>query len=388
MSLVLDILKRVQSVIPTPADLHTPNLSSLESEKVAECLESTFVSSVGAFTNKVEEELCKITKSPFAIVTSTGTSALHLSLHALGVGTGDLVLVPNMTFVATANAVLYTGAKPLFIDIETESLGVCPLKLADFLKKECSVKNDLCVHNKSNAAIKALCVVHVFGFAAKLSELLELCKKYKIHLVEDSAESLGSYYKKQHTGTLGTLGTLSFNGNKIATAGGGGAILCSDPKLAQKIKHLSTTAKIVPADKVSFSHDVMGFNYRMPNLNAALLYAQLLRLPEFLEKKKLLHKKYLAAFSGCEFAELLTSHEENSANYWLNTLILKPAYQKHQKELLTAFIDAKIQARPPWDLMNTLAYLKESPRAADLSTAESMRERIINLPSSSQQKTL
>jgi len=388
MSLVSDVLKRVQSVIPAPADLHTPNLSSLENEKVAECLASTFVSSVGAFTNRVEEELCKITGSPFAIVTSTGTSALHLSLHVLGVGLGDLVLVPSMTFVATANAVLYTGAKPVFVDIESESLGICPVKLEEFLKIECAVKDNVCVHLKSNAPIKALCVVHVFGFVAKIPELLALCKKYKIELIEDSAESLGSFHKKQHTGTMGTLGTLSFNGNKIATAGGGGAILCSDPQLAQKIKHLSTTAKVIPQDKVSFSHDVMGFNYRMPNLNAALLYAQLLRLPEFLEKKKVLHKKYLSAFSDCEYAEILKAPDQNPANYWLNTLVLKPDFQNQQKELLSALVEAKIQARPPWDLMNSLEYLKDCPRANDLSIAESMRKRIINLPSSSQQKTI
>lgn len=360
--------------------LHEPRVGELEKEYVSDCIESTFVSSVGKYVDRFEQEIAKYTGAKRAIAVVNGTAALHISLLLSGVQKGDEVLIPGLTFVATANAVSYCGASPHFVDSEEDTLGVDPIKLEEYLSGISYISGDSCINKNTGKKISAIVPVHIFGHPCKIHEILEVATKYKITVVEDAAESLGSFYKDKHTGTFGKFGTISFNGNKIITTGGGGMIITDDDQLADQAKHITTTAKV--PHRWDYVHDQVGFNYRMPNLNAAFGCAQLNRLSEFLQSKKGLFKKYLEKISPIDGIRLLSEPPNCSSNYWLQTIILDEANIPLKNEILTILNDAGLMSRPAWTGIHKLNPFKDCPRMK-MTTTDSLENRIINLPSSS-----
>ena len=371
----------LEQVIP-PEDgyigLHEPQFAGAEWKYVTECLDSGWVSSVGSYVDRFEADLAKYTGAAAVVATVNGTAALQTCLQLSGVIAGDEVLIPALTFVATANAAHYLGAVPHFVDIEPQSFGVDPDKLADYLKNNSKIIDGFCHNKKSGNRISALVVVHIFGHPAPLDELAAVCDQYNIKLVEDAAEGLGSFYKDIHVGRHSDYAALSFNGNKIITTGGGGAILCRSLELAKKAKHLTTTAR---ADEgFSLAHDEVGYNFRMPNLNAALGCAQLEQLPKWLTTKRKLAQRYQKYFA--DFSELSVLDEPKGAksNFWLNAILLDRANVGERDAILTAAKEARYLLRPAWRLMHRLPMYKNSPRA-DLSNALDLQPRLINLPS-------
>lgn len=355
--------------------LHIPNLSTLETEKVNDALESTFVSSVGQYVNKVEEQLCEITGSPFAVATGTGTSALHIALLLAGVEPDTEVITQPLSFVATGNAISYQFAKPVFVDVDKETMGLSPEALEKFLEKFAKLENGKCINRATGNRISACVPMHTFGFPARIREIENVCNKYDIPLVEDAAESLGSLVGEQHTGTFGCTAAVSFNGNKIATAGGGGMILMRDESVALRAKHLTTTAKV--AHKWEYFHDETGFNYRMPNLNAALLSAQLDRLPKFLAAKRELAHAYHEFFKSIE-VPFIMEQPGTTANYWLMTVSLPD--RTARDEFLTHTNSNGIMTRPAWQLLCSLPMF-ENCQTGELSNCQFLVDRIVNIPS-------
>lgn len=356
--------------------LHAPYFDSDEKELVNKCLDSTFVSSVGTYVNEFEKKLSEFTGVAFAIATTTGTSALHTSLVMAGVEHGDEVITQNITFVATANSIAYCGAKPILVDCDADNLALSPSKLENFLEENAKITDEGLINKITGKKIKACVVMHVFGHPAKMSELSALCKKYKLFFIEDAAESLGSYYKGKHTGHWGELSVLSFNGNKIITTGGGGAILTNDPVLAKRAKHLTTTARV--AHQWEFIHDEVGFNYRLPNLNASLGCAQMEKLSAFIKNKRevaALYEKFLESRS----IKFWKEDESSTSNYWLNAIVLNS--KKERDEFLAETNDAGVMTRPLWSLISELPAFKNS-QATDLSNSIFFKDRIVNLPSS------
>jgi len=359
--------------------LHEPEFAGNEAAYVADCIETGWVSSVGAYVDRFEKDLAAFTGVGHAVATMNGTAALHVALLLAGVKPGDEVLMPTLTFIATANATSYAGATPHFVDSEAETLAVDPVALDRHLAVTCEMRGDLCYNRETGARIAALIVMHAFGHPAQLDELVALCERWHIPLVEDAAESLGSSYKGKHTGQFGTIAALSFNGNKVMTTGGGGAILTNDPALAKRAKHLTTTARV--PHRWNFVHDEIGFNYRLPNLNAALGCAQLERVPEMLARKRMLAQRYEEAFAPLDGVRFLSEPQNASSNYWLCTLLLDRADVAVHEQVLEALNDADLMARPVWTLMHRLTMFADSPRA-DLARAEDLAARIINIPSS------
>jgi len=356
--------------------LHEPKFIGNEKKYLNECIDSTFVSSIGKFVDEFEEKIAKYTGARYAVATSNGTSALHIALLLANVTRNDEVITQPLTFVATCNAISYCGANPVFIDVDKETMGLSPLSLQAYLEKNACIKNQQCVNNKTGKVIKACVPMHTFGQPCRIDEIKEICDKYHISLIEDAAESLGSFYKNKHTGTFGQMGVISFNGNKIITAGGGGCIITDDETLAKKAKHLTTTAKV--PHKWKFVHDAIGFNYRMPNLNAALLVAQLEQLDGFLENKRLLANKYKEFFEKSDIV-FVTELENSKSNYWLNTIILKDG---QQRDLLLDEANSKgVMVRPIWVLMNKLPIFKNAQNR-DLTNSEWLEQRVVNIPSS------
>jgi perosamine synthetase len=356
--------------------LHAPQFNGNEKKYLNECIDSTFVSSVGKFVDEFEEKIAKYTGARYAVATSNGTSALHISLLLANVTRNDEVITQPLTFVATCNAISYCGANPVFIDVDKETMGLSPLSLQAYLEKNAYIKNQQCINNKTGKVIKACVPMHTFGQPCRIDEIKEICDKYHISLIEDAAESLGSFYKNKHTGTFGQMGVISFNGNKIITAGGGGCIITDDETLAKKAKHLTTTAKV--PHKWKFVHDAIGFNYRMPNLNAALLVAQLEQLDGFLENKRLLANKYKEFFEKSDIV-FVTELENSKSNYWLNAIILKDG---QQRDLLLDEANSKgVMVRPIWVLMNKLPIFKNAQNG-DLTNSEWLEQRVVNIPSS------
>ena len=300
--------------------LHEPKFIGNEKKYVNQCIDTTFVSSVGKFVDKFEKKIAKYTGAKYAIATTNGTSALHISLILAGVGQGDEVITQPLNFVASCNAISYCNAKPIFIDVDRDTMGLSPSALRLFLAKNTIIKNKRCINKKTKKIIKACVPMHSYGHPCRIDEIKKILKKHHIFLIEDAAESIGSFYKKKHTGTFGKLGIISFNGNKIVTAGGGGCIITNNKILAKKAKHLTTTAKI--PHRFEFKHDEIGYNYRMPNLNAALLIAQLENLNLFIRNKRELAKKYQAFFKDTEF-NFFKEPKNSKSNYWLNSIILK-----------------------------------------------------------------
>jgi len=356
--------------------LHEPKFIGNEKKYLNECIDSTFVSSVGKFVDEFEEKIVSYTGAKYAIATSNGTSALHISLILANVEQDDEVITQPLTFVATCNAISYCGAKLLFIDVDRETMGLSPIALKKFLDNNTTVKNQQCINNKTGKVIKACVPMHTFGRPCKIDGIEEICDQYHIVLIEDAAESLGSFYQNRHTGTFGKMGVMSFNGNKIITAGGGGCIITDDEDLAKKAKHLTTTAKV--PHKWEYSHDMVGYNYRMPNLNAALLVAQLENLDNFIDKKRKLADMYKEFFKGVDCKFVKESAESNS-NYWLNAIILN---DKQQRDIFLNESNTQgVMTRPIWALMNKLPMF-ENAQCGDLTNSDWLEDRVVNIPSS------
>ena len=359
--------------------LHEPRLAGKEWEYLKDCLDSTFVSSVGKYVDRFENDVADYTGAGYAIAVSNGTVALHLALKLAGVSLGDEVIAPAMTFVATANAISYCNAVPHFVDCEEKTLGICPDTLRDYLKATTEIKNSQCLNKATGRVIRAIVPMHTFGHPCQLDKLLSVAHDFKLVMVEDAAEALGSTYCGKHTGTFGKLGTLSFNGNKIITTGGGGIILTDDKDFALRAKHLSTTAKL--PHRWEYIHDEVGYNYRMPNLNAALGCAQLEQLPDFLRSKRDLFRSYQRAFTNVQQVELISEPENCSSNYWLQAILLSENQAEARDMVLNATNSAGFMTRPVWQLMHKLPPYKNSPRSS-LPVSESLESRLINIPSS------
>ena len=373
-----DVTQFIQNIYKTTGfiSLHEPRFIGNEKKYLNECIDSTFVSSVGKFVDEFEKKIADYVGVNFAVATTNGTSALHVALLLANVAENDEVISQSLTFVATCNAISYCGASPIFIDVDKDTMGLSPSALHEFLEKNTSIKNQQCINNKTGRVIKACVPMHTFGQPCRIDEIKDICDRYYINLIEDAAESLGSFYKDKHTGTFGQMGVMSFNGNKIITAGGGGCIITDDEALAKKAKHLTTTAKV--PHKWKYTHDMIGYNYRMPNLNAALLVAQLEQLDEFLENKSLLTDKYKEFFKKSDIV-FVTELENSKSNYWLNTIILKDG---QQRDLLLDEANSKgVMLRPIWVLMNKLPMFKES-QCGDLSNTDWLEQRVVNIPSS------
>ena len=363
-----------------PVALHEPSFTGNEWLYLKECLDSTFVSSVGKFVDRFEAELAAFTGAQYAVAVVNGTAALHIALKLAGVNADDEVLIPALTFVATANAVAYCNATPHFVDSEARTLGVDTAKLRDYLARHTEQRAGQCVNRATGRVIRALVPMHAFGHPVDLEGLLAVAHDFNLALVEDAAESLGSTYHGRHTGTFGLMGTLSFNGNKTITTGGGGALLTNDAELARHAKHLTTTAKLPHAWE--YRHDEIGYNYRMPNLNAALGCAQLEQLPAMLAAKRELFQRYQAAFAPVAGVKLMAEPEQCQSNYWLQTLLLDAKLANQRDAVLKATNDAGFMTRPAWILMHELTPFKDCPHM-DLAGAQLLSQCLINIPSSS-----
>ena len=368
-----------QVVGPGPAALHEPSFNGNEWVYLKECLDSTYVSSVGKFVDQFENDLASYTGTKYAISVVNGTAALQIALKLSGVQSGDEVLIPALTFIATANAVSYCNAVPHFVDSEEQTLGINAPKLREYLSRISSQQSGQCVNNITGRVIRALVPMHTFGHPSDIEGLLSVAHDFNITLIEDAAESLGSFYHGQHTGTFGLLGTLSFNGNKTITTGGGGAILTNSKALALQAKHLTTTAKIAHAWE--FRHDEVGYNYRMPNINAALGCAQLEQLPAKLLAKRELFKRYQYAFTHVEGVSVFLEPAGCESNYWLQALVLDKDKSEYRSLILARTNETGLMTRPVWDMINTLAPYRHSPHM-DLSSAYLISDTIINIPSS------
>lgn len=356
--------------------LHQPRFIGNEKKYLNDCIDSSFVSSLGKFVNRFEEEIANFTGANYAVATINGTSALHISLLIADITKDDEVITQPLSFVATCNAISYCGAQPIFVDVESESMGMSPLALEQFLEANTTIKRNQCINNLTGKVIKACIPMHTFGNPCRVNKIKEICDKYHIVLIEDAAESLGSFLKNQHTGTFGEMGILSFNGNKIITAGGGGCIITDNELLAKKAKHLTTTAKV--SHKWEFHHDIVGYNYRMPNLNAALLVAQLEKLDDFLESKRKLAEKYNNFFRGTPY-KFVTQNADCKPNYWLNSVIFKDKIERDN--FLYETNSKGVMTRPIWTLMNRLPMFKNA-QCGNLKNAQWLEERVVNLPSS------
>lgn len=375
------IIERIQSVIgpcETFTPLHIPIFDEREVANLRECVESNFVSSVGAFCDRFETALAEYTGAKRAVLCVNGTAALHLALRVSGVEAGDEVLIPSLTFVATANAVSYASAIPHFVECEESHFGIDAAKLEAYLDEIGVWRGEVLFNRHTDRPIRALVPMHAFGHPVDLDGLVKLAERFHLALIEDAAESLGSFYKGRHTGTFGCCGVLSFNGNKIITTGGGGAILFNDEALADRAKYLSTTAK--KPHRWEFFHDEIGYNYRMPALNAALGCAQLEKLPRFLEQKRDLAQRYQKAFADVEGLRFVSEPNKCQSNYWLNALVLNEDSPFNRNELLQITNDQGIMTRPVWNPLHQLPMYKDYPKM-DLSVTESLAARIINIPS-------
>jgi len=355
--------------------LHEPKFIGNEKKYLNHCIDSNFVSSVGEFVDTFESKIAEYTGSKFAVATSNGTSAIHLALLSSDVRIGDEVITQPLTFIATCNAIRYCGAIPVFVDVDKNTMGMSPKSLNNFLKNNSIIKNNECININTGSKIKACMPMHTFGHPCQIDSIKKICENHNIDLIEDAAESLGSFFHGQHTGTFGSMGIFSFNGNKIITGGGGGCVVTNDKGLASKIKHLSTTAKT--PHKWEYNHDMVGYNYRMPNINAALLVAQLENLEKFLINKRKIAMAYRDFFSGKSY-DFLEEPINCKSNYWLNTIILED--QKKRDLFLEETNLNNIKTRPAWTLMNKLK-MNDDVFYEELNNAKWLEERIVNLPS-------
>lgn len=374
---IVDALRR--AIGDGPAALHEPRFRGNEWAYLKECLDSTYVSSVGKFVDRFENELAAFTGARRAVAVVNGTAALHVALRLAGVRPGDEVLLPTLTFIATTNAVSYCNATPHFVDSEAGSLGMDAVALREHLRTATEISSGQCVNRATGRVVRAVLPMHTFGHPVDIDALLAVAHDYKLQLIEDAAESLGSTVGGQHTGTFGLMGTLSFNGNKTITTGGGGAIITNDAELGARAKHITTTAKL--PHRWDFVHDEVGYNYRLPNLNAALGCAQLEQLPTFLGEKRRLFELYRSQFDAMPGVRLVGEPAGCRSNFWLQTLLLDEDQAALRDAVLTATNDAGFMTRPVWTLMHKLAPYAGAPRAR-LPVAESLEQRLVNIPSS------
>lgn len=356
--------------------LHEPSFTGNEKKYVLDAIDSTYVSSVGKYVNDFEAAICQYTGSSYAVAAVNGTAALHMSLIVAGVKSGDLVITQPLSFIATCNAITYIGASPLFVDVDRDTLGLSGVKLRSFLSRHCKVKNGQCIHIASGKRIAACVPMHTFGHPAHLNELMQACDEFKIPLVEDAAESIGSKYNGRHTGTFGLVGAFSFNGNKTITCGGGGVIVTNNEALAKLAKHLTTQAKVPHAWE--FVHDQIGYNYRLPNLNAAMACAQMEVLDKFVQSKRALAGQYKELFNTLGF-EFIQEPNNTYSNYWLNSILFRTSEERN--EFLQYSNERQIMTRPVWNLMVDLKMFRHCIQE-DLSNAREIAERLVNLPSS------
>ncbi|MDH4944079.1 LegC family aminotransferase [Sulfurimonas sp. C5] len=356
--------------------LHEPRFIGNEKAYLNQCIDSTFVSSVGQYVDTLEQEFAKYTGSKYAVATVNGTSALHISLLLAEVKQDDEVITQPLTFIATCNAISYIGAKPVFVDVDLDTMGLSPKSLKNFLENNCKLINQQCINKTTNKVIRACVPMHTFGHPCKIAEIKEICDNWNIALVEDAAESLGSYYKGRHTGTFGKLGAFSFNGNKIITSGGGGIIVTDDEVLARKAKHLTTTAKV--PHLYEYVHDEIAYNYRMPNINAALLVAQMENLEKFLQSKRELADIYKDFFATLQM-KFVMEPIESCSNYWLQAILFDNLEQRNQ--FLEYTNKNGVMTRPIWKLMNELEMFKYC-QTENLENAKYLEDRIVNIPSS------
>ena len=357
--------------------LHAPRFERNETKYVVDALNSTFVSSVGQHVNEFERKIAEFTGAHYVVATNNGTAALHTALLLAGVQSGDEVITQPLTFVATCNAIRYCGAEPVFMDVERTTLGLSPEAISVFLEEHAEVRSDgLCWNRQSNRIIRAVVPVHNLGLPARAAEIGEICARYNVPLIEDAAESLGSCRDGIHTGRAGCMGTLSFNGNKIITTGGGGAVITDDETIADKAKHLTTTAK--QPHPWLFLHDEVGFNYRLPNLNAALGCAQIEQLPDYIERKRGLANRYQQWFSDKE-PELVLEPLGARSNYWLNAILLKD--REERDSFLKYTNERGVMTRPMWTPMHTLPMYQNCQRG-DVTIAKNIESRLVNIPSS------
>lgn len=357
--------------------LHVPLFIGNEKKYMNECIDTTFVSSVGQFVDRFEEMVAEYTGAKKAVVCVSGTNALHMAMMLVGVERDDEVLTQALTFIATCNAISYIGAHPVFIDVDRDTMGLSPEAMKTWLVKYAEVKEGQCYNKRTGRRIKACVPMHTFGHPVKLDELVALCDEYHLELVEDAAESIGSFYKGKHTGTFGKVSAISFNGNKTITTGGGGMLLFQDEELGKLAKHLTTQAKV--PHRWEFVHDQIGYNYRMPNINAALGCAQMENLERYVENKRATAKEYNEFFAQIPDIEFYTEPAECRSNYWLNVVLLKD--RQAQQEFLAQTNDHGIMTRPVWQLMNKLEMFKECETDGLVNTMW-LEERIVNIPSS------
>lgn len=376
---VLAAVERVLGRPEAPIPLHEPEFRGAEWSYLKDCLDTGWVSSVGSYVDRIERDLAALCGVGHAVAVVNGTAALHVCLRLADVRAGDEVLVPSLTFVATVNAIAYQGATPHFVDSEDQTLGVDPEALEAYLQSAAELKDGVCRNRQTGAPIRALMAVHIFGYPCRIDELKAVADRWNLVLIEDAAEALGSTWRGRPLGGHGRLAALSFNGNKIVTTGGGGAVLTDDPELARIAKHLTTTAKVPHA--WNFVHDAVGWNYRMPNLNAALGCAQLERLPDMTARKRALHARYREAFADVTGMRLLSDREGAASNAWLNALILDQSDMAARNRLLQRLNAAGYGARPLWTLIHQLPMFAACPQAP-LPVAERLEASVINLPSS------
>ena len=357
--------------------LHEPCFIGNEKKYLLECIDSGFVSSVGEFVTRFEEALKEKTKARFVIATNTGTAALHIALLANGIDENCEVITQSISFVATANAIAYTGAKPVFLDIDENTLSLSPKALEHFLENQTYQKDNLSYNKTTHKPIKACVIMHTFGLSAHIKAIKELCEKYHILLIEDAAEALGSTYECKALGTFGKCGNLSFNGNKIITGGCGGAILSDDENLAKLARHLSTTAKI--PHPYEYDHDRIAYNYRLCNINAAILLAGLENLELFLENKRELAKIYKDFFKNHDKCKFIDEKSNEKSNFWLNTLLFKD--ENLRNIFLEECLKNNIFVRPVWKSLPSLKAFQNC-QSNELINTKKLEKRLINLPSS------
>jgi aminotransferase in exopolysaccharide biosynthesis len=373
-----EIIHFIKSLYPSEilVPLHAPRFTGNEKKYVVDAIDSTFVSSVGKYVDRFEEMICEITGAQYAIAMVNGTCGLHIALKLAGVQPGDEVITQSLSFVATANSIAHCGAKPIFLDVERETLGLGSTALESFLQVNAHIRENTCYNKTTGNRITACVPMHTFGHPCRIDEIAEICNHYHIALVEDSAESLGSLYKGKHTGTFGQFGIYSFNGNKTVTCGGGGAIVTNDETLAKKAKHITTTAKLPHPHE--YVHDMTGYNYRLPNLNAALACAQLEQLNAFIENKRELARRYQDFFESLNIL-FIKEPEHAMSNYWLNAVIMSD--RKIRDGFLKATNEVGVMTRPIWRLLNKLDMYKECQTDA-LENAKWLEDRVVNIPSS------
>ena len=375
-----EIVAFIKSLYPNqvPVPLHTPVFFGNEKQYLQDCIDSTFVSYVGKYVTQFEEMTAQYTGAKYAVAVVNGTAALQVALKIAGVKSDDEVITQPLTFVATANAISHCGAKPVFVDVDIDTLGLSPENLDDWLSK--NVKIDTTtnqpINQSTNRRITAIVPVHTFGHPCRIDDIVEIGNKYNIPVIEDSAESIGSLYKGKHTGTFGLAGIISYNGNKTITTGGGGIILTDDEYFAQKVKHITTTGKV--PHKWEFIHDVVAYNYRLTNVNAALGVAQMEKIDSIIKNKRNTSKIYFEYFesNGVRF---VSEPASSRSNYWLNAILFEN--RGNRDEFLQYTNDNDVITRPVWRLMHTLEIYKQC-QTSQLDNAQSLYDRIVNIPSS------